>query len=98
MLTFKGATNQLFGGFFADNQQHDADEFVARLVGALEDEANRGRRSLLGSSAGSLAEIRVLNRVIRLMSDGIRYEADPRHAEILSAMLDFSFDPRCAPF
>ena len=34
-----------------------------------------------------MQEIRVLNRVLRIDGDGVRYEADPRHAEILGAML-----------
>ena len=34
-----------------------------------------------------MQEVRVLNRVIRIDGDGVRYEADPRHAEILAAML-----------
>jgi hypothetical protein len=37
----------------------------------------------LGGSPGELRELRVLNRVIRWTPAGLRYEADPRHAEIL---------------
>ncbi len=37
----------------------------------------------LGGGQGELRELRVLNRVIRWTPAGLRYEADPRHAEIL---------------
>ncbi len=37
----------------------------------------------LGGEPGELRELRVLNRVIRWTSAGLKYEADPRHAEIV---------------
>ncbi len=37
----------------------------------------------LGGGAGELRELRVLNRVIRWTPAGLKYEADPRHAEII---------------
>jgi hypothetical protein len=37
----------------------------------------------LGGGAGEVQELRILNRVVRWAVDGLRYEADPRHAEIL---------------
>jgi len=37
----------------------------------------------LGSGQKDLKEARVLNRVIRFTKGGYRYEADPRHAEVL---------------
>jgi hypothetical protein len=37
----------------------------------------------LGGGQGELKELRVLNRVIRWTPAGLKYEADPRHAEIL---------------
>ena len=37
----------------------------------------------LGGGAGELKELRVLNRVVRWTPAGLKYEADPRHAEIL---------------
>ncbi len=42
-------------------------------------------------------ELRVLNRVLRLDEHGVRYEADPRHAEILAAMLSASTAPISTP-
>ena len=42
---------------------------------------------VLGSGKDDSKELRVLNRVIRHCPDGIRYEADPRHSEILRALL-----------
>jgi hypothetical protein len=38
----------------------------------------------LGGDRGDEREIRVLNRVLRWTADGIMYEADPRHAELLA--------------
>ncbi len=37
----------------------------------------------LGGGKGELRELRVLNRVIRWTAAGLKYEADPRHAEIV---------------
>jgi hypothetical protein len=37
----------------------------------------------LGGGQGELKELRVLNRVIRWSPAGLKYEADPRHAEIM---------------
>jgi hypothetical protein len=37
----------------------------------------------LGGGPGELRELRVLNRVIRWTTSGLKYEADPRHAEIV---------------
>ena len=36
-----------------------------------------------GAAVGELRELRVLNRVIRWTREGLKYEADPRHAEII---------------
>jgi hypothetical protein len=48
-----------------------AESFLTKVVGRL------------GGGAGEVRELRILNRVVRWMTDGLRYEADPRHAEIL---------------
>ena len=37
----------------------------------------------LGCGASEVSELRVLNRVARWSSDGLRYEADPRRADVL---------------
>jgi hypothetical protein len=42
---------------------------------------------VLGSEKDDQKELRVLNRIFRYKPEGIAYEADPRHAEILQAML-----------
>ena len=44
-------------------------------------------RGRLGHGPDDLREIRLLNRVIRLDDSGLRYEADPRHAELLGRAL-----------
>ena len=36
---------------------------------------------------GRPEEIRVLNQIARITADGLRYEADPRHAELLATSL-----------
>lgn len=41
----------------------------------------------LGPDEGDVKELRILNRVLRWSPEGIHYEADPRHAEILLAGL-----------
>ena len=38
-------------------------------------------RGRLGEGPTDLREIRVRNRILRVGPDGLRYEADPRHAE-----------------
>ena len=37
----------------------------------------------LGGGQGELKELRILNRVIRWTPTGLKYEVDPRHAEIV---------------
>ena len=39
--------------------------------------------NILGPDAGQLLELRILNRIIRWCKDGLRIEADPRHAEMV---------------
>ena len=39
----------------------------------------------------------MLNRVLRISGEGVQYEADPRHAEILAAMLGASTRPVSTP-
>jgi len=49
-----------------------AESFLTKVVGRL------------GGDEGDDKEIRVLNRVLRWSAEGIYYEADPRHAELLA--------------
>ena len=42
----------------------------------------------LGQGASDLKEMRVLNRIVRITESGLRYEADPRHAELLARSLN----------
>ena len=46
------------------------------------------RRGHIGECDGCVKEIRILNRILRLTDAGLRYEADPRHAEMLIRALD----------
>ena len=41
----------------------------------------------LGHGPEDLKEMRVLNRIVRVTDSGLRYEADPRHAEMLARAL-----------
>ena len=41
----------------------------------------------MSSRADELKEVRVLNRSLRWTAEGIEYEADPRHAEMLARAL-----------
>ncbi len=67
------------------------DAFVLTGSAAALDEVKAGmhKRFLLkelgrlGGGKGELRELRVLNRVIRWTPTGLKYEADPRHAEIV---------------
>jgi hypothetical protein len=69
---------------------HGDDFVLTGSAGALDEvKAGMHKRFLLkelgrlGGSVGELKELRVLNRVIRWTREGLKYEADPRHAEII---------------
>ena len=49
---------------------------------------------VLGPDAGQQKEVRVLNRILRWTPNGVEYEADPRHAEIILQQLNIS---ECKP-
>ena len=51
----------------------------------------------LGSDSGDVQEIRILNRVLRWTEEGIAYEADPRHADILVQALGSDPSSRATP-
>ena len=40
------------------------------------------RRGRLGFGAEDSTEMRLLNNIVRVQEDGVRYETDPRHAEL----------------
>jgi hypothetical protein len=61
------------------------EQFLMKVVGRL------------GPDAGDVSELRVLNRVLRWTKEGIAYEADPRHAEILVAGLLGTSRPATTP-
>ena len=44
-------------------------------------------RGRIGEGCGGENEIRILNRIVRLTPEGLTYEADPRHVDILAASL-----------
>jgi hypothetical protein len=47
------------------------DSFLTKEVGTL------------GGDSGQVSELRILNRIVRWTREGLTYEADPRHADIL---------------
>jgi hypothetical protein len=67
------------------------DDFVLSGTASALDEVKAGMHARfllkelgrLGGDLGELRELRVLNRIIRWTPQGLKYEADPRHAEIL---------------
>ena len=42
------------------------------------------KTQVLGPDEGDLQQVRVLNRILTWGQEGISYEADPRHAEIVN--------------
>ena len=42
----------------------------------------------LGRAKDDLKEMRMLNQIVRITDNGLRYEADPRHAELLAKSLN----------
>ena len=63
---------------------------VVKYEDALAGRFEIKRRGHIGESEGCVKEIRILNRVLRLTPEGLRYEADPRHAEMLVRALDLA--------
>ena len=51
----------------------------------------------LGPDQGEVRELRCLNRVLRWTARGLELEADPRHAEILAALLGDNVKPVTTP-
>ena len=45
-------------------------------------------KARLGTGPNDDKEARILNRIVRVTSEGVEYEADPRHAEELSRMME----------
>ena len=46
-----------------------------------------GLRGRMGCEEKDIKEITILNRILRLTSKGLAYEADPRHVELLARAL-----------
>ena len=44
-------------------------------------------RARIGPQQSDDKEVRILNRILRLTGEGLLYEADPRHVEILTRSL-----------
>ena len=57
---------------------------------ALAEKFEVKKRGHIGEGTGCVKEIRILNRILRLTDQGLRYEADPRHAELLVQALDLT--------
>ena len=49
-------------------------------------------RGILGPNPKDLKEIRILNRVVRWTSEGIEYEADDKHVNVILAELNLCED------
>ena len=72
--------------FTAIGEDEDLDWYEASL-GKYFELKLRGR---LGAGDKDVKEMRILNRILRIDSQGLKYEADPRHAEILIQSLGIS--------
>ena len=59
------------------------DQYEKELCKVL-DVKVRGR---IGSEEGDMKEMKILNRIVRITPEGLMYEADPRHAELLAQSL-----------
>ena len=59
------------------------DEYEAGLQKAFDCKIRRR----LGTDESDAQEIRVLNRIVRISPEGLLYEADPRHDELLAKSL-----------
>ena len=60
------------------------DEMLDKYEAGLRKSFECKMRGRLGSEPDDLKEIRMLNRIIRIVPTGLLYEADPRHAELLA--------------
>ena len=58
------------------------DQLLGEVRKTLEDKY-KIKVEMLGSGAEHVQEIRILNKVVRVMDKGIELEADPRHAELV---------------
>ena len=70
--------------FTALGTDESLDKYEAGLKTSFECKL-RGR---LGVEAIDAKEIRLLNRIVRITDQGLLYEADPRHAELLAKSMD----------
>jgi hypothetical protein len=64
------------------------DPDLDRFEHAMKEHYELKVRGRLGPEKGDDKEIRILNRVVRCTADGIEYEADRRHSELLVRDLD----------
>ena len=53
-------------------------------------EKYKAKTEVLGTDEADTAEVRLLNRVVQMGPEGVRLEADPRHAELV--VWDFGLD------
>ena len=60
------------------------DESLDKYEAGLKKSFECKMRGRLGEEEHDLKEIRLLNRIIRITPAGLLYEADPRHAELLT--------------
>jgi hypothetical protein len=65
--------------------------------GMIQSEFERKVRGRLGSSSRNDKEMRISNRIVRWTPEGITYEADQRHAEILMKEMGLQDNPVATP-
>ena len=72
------------GDYFTSLGSDSALDWVEGILAKAFDIKVRGR---LGVGCDGPNEIRVLNRIVRVSSQGLEYEADPRHADLITHSL-----------
>ena len=74
-------------------RRQDLDWYHKKLAASFEIKI----RAVLGEGPGCDTEVRILNRILRLTEDGLLYESDPRHVEMLLRSLEISSNDVCTP-
>ena len=73
-----------------------SDEALTWMEGKMAEQFELKLRGRLGM--GCEGELRILNRIVRVTSDGLEYEADPRHIELIAESLELTnCKPVCSP-
>ena len=81
----RNVTCVVHGDDFTSLGDDDALDWVEGVLAESFDIKVRGR---LGTGCPGDNEIRILNRIVRITEQGLEYEADPRHVDLISQSLN----------